>query len=325
MLSTINKNFILLISLLLLISTGFARKTDAVKYEPLPDGSNEKNTKVLQPAPLKDTIIDERLKKDSVIVLITAPGKYDRTNRLHYEMLDSMAKVILKQPLQDSAGVLYASDWVGTPNMGLRRPNYVVIHHTATSNCDDALNALTSPGGPEASAHYLIDKDGTVYHLLNDLLRSHHAGASKWGNNTDLNSSSIGIELVNNGYQSFAQAQINSLTSLLRRLKVAYKIPDANFIGHGDIAPTRKADPNWRFPWKELSQNGFGLWWNDTTNVQVPDNFDHLMALRIIGYDISAPAQAVAAFKRHFMRDNSGGNMNADVKKIIYTLYRKYE
>jgi len=233
----------------------------------------------------KDTSDKGQLQKDSLAVTEINPSgvKYDRANRLYYKMIDSMAKTIMEFPLQDSAGLRYAPEWVGTANMGLRRPNYVIIHHTATNSCSSVIQEFITPGGREASAHYLICKDGTVYHMLNDLLRSHHAGDSKWGNTTDLNSSSIGIELDNNGYQPFTEEQMNSLTILLGRLKNAYKIPDANFIGHGDIAPARKMDPNWRFPWKELSEKGFGLWWGDTTNVQVPDNFDYLMGLRIIG------------------------------------------
>ena len=68
--------------------------------------------------------------------------------------------------------------------MGLRRPNYVIIHHTATNGFQEVIQEFTNPGGREASSHYLICKDGTVYHMLNDLLRSHHAGDSKWGNNS---------------------------------------------------------------------------------------------------------------------------------------------
>lgn len=251
-------------------------------------------------------------------------AKYGKTNQLYSNMIDSLAKVLFRYPLVDSAGLTYSAEWVGTPNMGLRRPNYVIIHYTANNSCEETLQEFTTTGGREASAHYVICKDGTVHHMLNDLLRSHHAGESKWGNNTDLNSSSVGIEIVNNGDQPFTDEQINSLMILLDRLKNAYKIPDANFLGHGDIAPTRKIDPGSKFSWKELSEKGFGLWWDDTTNVEVPDNFDYLMGLRIIGYDISYPASAVAAFKRHFMQDGSGGNMSAAVRKVIYALYRKY-
>jgi N-acetylmuramoyl-L-alanine amidase len=252
-------------------------------------------------------------------------SRFARANALYARMIDSLVGMIGQYPLIDSAGLKYANEWVGTPNMGMRRPNYVIIHHTATKHCNEALNEFTNTGSREASAHYVIDKDGTVYHMLNDLLRSHHAGDSKWGNTTDLNSSSIGIELVNNGFETFAPEQMNSLVTLLGRLKNAYRIPDANFIGHGDIAPARKVDPNHKFPWKELSEKGFGMWWDDTTNVAVPDNFDYLMALRIIGYDISQPSSAVAAFKRHFLGDNSGGAMSAAIRRIVYVLYRKYQ
>lgn len=251
-------------------------------------------------------------------------GKYYKANLLYYKMIDSLVKVIAEFPVQDSAGLKYADEFVGTVNMGLRRPNYVIIHHTATNGFEEVLAEFTKPGGREASSHYVICKDGTVYHMLNDLLRSHHAGDSKWGNTTDLNSSSIGIEIVNNGKDPYTDEQMNSLLTLLQRLKNQYRIPDANFIGHGDIAPTRKADPSRLFPWKMLSENGFGLWYNDTTNVVVPETFDYMMALRIVGYDISSPASAIAAFRRHFVGDNKGV-MTADALKILYTLYRKFE
>src|SRR5207253_6167091 len=127
----------------------------------------------------------------------------------------------------------------------------------------------------------------------------------RWGNTTDLNSASVGIELDNNGFEPFAEAQINSLLTLLDRLKKAYNIPVANFIGHGDIAPTRKNDPNWRFPWKMLSEKGFGLWWSDTTNMQIPENFNYLEAIRIVGYDIKDTSAANLGFKRHFMQDTT--------------------
>ncbi len=274
--------------------------------------------------PIKDSADGNNEKNISIQGVGSVMAKYGKTNQLYSSMVDSLAKVLFRYPLVDSAGLTYSEEWVGTPNMGLRRPNFVIIHYTANNSCEQTLQEFTTPGGREASAHYVICKDGTVHHMLNDLLRSHHAGDSKWGNNTDLNSSSIGIELDNSGYLPFTEAQISSLTTLLDRLKAAYKIPDANFIGHADIAPARKVDPGSKFPWKELSGKGFGLWWDDTTNVQVPDNFDYLMGLRIIGYDISYPASAVAAFKRHFMGDNSN-TMNAVVRKIIYVLYRKFE
>lgn len=226
--------------------------------------------------------------------------------------------------MKDSAGLAYANDFVGTTNLSMRRPNYVIIHHTAQNSCDQTLKTFTAQDSRAVSSHYVICKDGTVFHMLNDLLRAHHAGVSRWGNSTDLNSSSIGIEIDNNGFESFTGEQINSLTTLLDRLKKAYGIPAANFIGHGDIAPTRKNDPNWRFPWKQLSEKGFGLWWSDTTNVQVPDNFDYLQAIRIVGYDIKDTSAAILGFKRHFLQDTTK-RMNPAATKVLYTLYKKYE
>lgn len=293
-------------------------------------GSALNNTSSKDKKLVKDTIIEEDYEEypEAVEEGTSAPiimsSRYAAANRKYALMLDSLTKVIGEFPVLDSIGLPYGKEWVGTPNMGIRRPNFVVIHHTATNGLREVFQEFTKTGGREASAHYVIDKDGTVYHMLHDLLRSHHAGDGKWGNTTDLNSASVGIEIVNNGKEPFTTEQINVLVGLLDRLKKAYKIPDANFIGHGDVAPTRKADPHAKFPWKYLSEKGFGLWYGDTTNLKVPDNFDYLMALRIIGYDISSPSSAVAAFKRHFMGDNSGGGMNATVRKIIYALYRKY-
>jgi N-acetylmuramoyl-L-alanine amidase len=320
------------ILVLVILFTGCSPRITAVKYESLPvvDKPIITNTpaaiiKDTLDVPVKDTIDDRIIITDTTTAEAFVPaGRYAYANRLYYAMIDSMVKVISEYPVRDSAGLSYANEWVGTPNMGLRRPNYVIIHHTANNGCDETLHEFTTPGGREASAHYVICKDGTVYHMLNDLLRSHHAGESKWGNNTDLNSSSIGIELDNNGYQPFTEPQMNSLTILLGRLKSAYKIPDANFLGHGDIAPTRKVDPNPQFAWKALSEKGFGVWWDDTTNIKVPANFDYMMALRIVGYDISTPSSAIAAFKRHFMNDPKGGMTPAAIK-ILYTLYRKFE
>jgi N-acetylmuramoyl-L-alanine amidase len=310
---------------------GCAPKVTSVKYEPLPSAEKPVMVAVSSPVvtdtlevPVKDTITDLIIKTDTATAAAFLPaGRYAKANRLYYTMIDSMVNIISEYPVKDSAGLTYADEWVGTPNMGLRRPNYVVIHHTATNNCSETLHEFTTPGGREASAHYVICEDGTVYHMLNDLLRSHHAGESKWGNTTDLNSSSIGIELNNNGYEPFTEPQINSLTILLGRLKDAYKIPDANFLGHGDVAPTRKEDPNWRFPWKELSEKGFGLWWDDTTNIKVPENFDFKMALRVIGYDVTSLPSAIIAFKRHFMKEPRG-SMTPAALKILYALYRKY-
>src|ERR1700744_690972 len=211
---------------------------------------------------------------------------YKATNRSYKQQARALAKTIREAPLPTGAdSVPQPPYWVGTVNFNLRKPNFVIIHHTAQDNCPQTLQTFTVTR-TQVSAHYVICRDGTVHHMLNDYLRAWQAGASRWGNVTDVNSISIGIELDNNGFEPFPDAQINSLLHLLTRLKTDYNIPTGNFIGHGDIAPTRKNDPSSLFPWKILADKGFGFWYNDTTGIAVPDNFSSLMALRLIGYDI---------------------------------------
>lgn len=213
---------------------------------------------------------------------------------------------------------------VGTVNFDLRKPNYVIIHHTAQSSCEQTLKTFTLER-TKVSAHYVICKDGTVHHMLNDYLRAWQAGISKWGNTTDINSSSIGIELDNNGYEAFAEPQLVSLLKLLDTLKSKYAIPTANFIGHSDIAPKRKVDPNVFFPWQRLSQRGFGYWYADTTQVVLPAGFDHLLALRLVGYDLADTTAAIRAFKRHFMQDTLGRVLTGPDDKVLYQLMKQYQ
>ena len=260
----------------------------------------------------------------TIIIMIIygcSRGPYSSTNKSYRKQVKMFSKIIRKYPLEDS--VASAPFFAGTTNMTMRRPNFVIIHHTAQNSCDQTLKTFTLPR-TQVSAHYVICRDGTVFHMLNDYLRAHHAGVAKWGNNTDINSSSIGIELDNDGFENFDERQIKSLIDLLGRLKRAYNIPDAIFIGLGDIAPTRKNDPNWRFPWKQLSEKGFGIWWGDTTNITVPQSFDYLSALRIVGYDIKDANAAIIGFKRHWMQDTTT-SLTPQASKVLFELYKKYQ
>jgi N-acetylmuramoyl-L-alanine amidase len=248
-------------------------------------------------------------------------GPYASANKAYEKQAKMYAKEIRQAPVKDSFST---GSWVGTTNFNLRRPNFVIIHHTAQKNCDQTLKTFTTIES-QVSAHYVICKDGTIHHMLNDYLRAWHGGAAKWGNNTDINSSSIGIEIDNDGLEPFTNQQINSLLTLLGLLKKAYSIPTANFIGHADIAPTRKNDPNVNFPWKTLADSGFGLWWGDTSGVVLPQAFHALDALRIIGYDIKDSAAAIQAFKRKFEQQDSSAILTEADKKLVFTLYKKYE
>lgn len=249
---------------------------------------------------------------------------YKATNKAYKDQAKQYAREIRQAPLATGAdSVPEASYWVGTTNFNLRKPNFVIIHHTAQNSCPQTLQTFTVTR-TQVSAHYVICRDGTVHHMLNDYLRAWQAGISKWGNITDINSISIGIELDNNGFEPFSAPQIGSLLHLLTKLKSTYNIPAANFIGHGDIAPTRKNDPSSLFPWRELADKGFGLWYTDTTGISLPDNFSSLTALRLIGYDTRDSSAAARAFKRHFEQDTLRTWGEPD-KKILYSLYRAYE
>lgn len=229
--------------------------------------------------------------------------------------------MLAKYPVDDS--VKNYPYWVGATNFNMRRPNFVILHHTAQDSCGQTLRTFTTVR-TQVSAHYVICKDGTVHHMVNDLLRAWQAGVSKWGNATDINSLSIGIEIDNNGFEPFTEPQIASLLSLLDRLKRAYNIPTANFIGHADIAPGRKVDPNRFFPWQRLAQSGFGYWY-DTTGVKVPTDFNALQALRIIGYDIRKPESAIQSYKIHFVQKDTTKVINEADKVILTDLMKKYQ
>ena len=257
------------------------------------------------------------------IVNSCSRNPYRTTNKTYKKQVSEYAKLLREYPVNDSAGLNYASSWVGTTNFSMRRPNFVIIHHTAQNSCDQTLKTFTLTR-TQVSAHYVICRDGSVHHMLNDLLRAHHAGVSKWGNATDINSTSIGIEIDNNGFEPFTDPQINSLIDLLGRLKRTYSIPVTNFVGHADVAPGRKVDPSRYFPWQKLSENGYGLWY-DTTNVMVPENFNSLQALRIVGYNIRDSIAAIQSFKIHFTPADSTKEINEDDKKILFDLEKKYQ
>ena len=255
-----------------------------------------------------------------LIVLACNRGPYATTNKAYKKEAKRLAKQISQAPGKQAPAT--APQWVGTTNFNLRKPNLVIIHHTAQNSCEQTLKTFTLPR-TSVSAHYVICKDGIIHHMLNDYLRAWHGGIGKWGNNNDINSGSIGIEIDNNGVDPFSEAQINSLLVVLDTLKRKYTIPAANFIGHSDIAPTRKVDPNIHFPWKLLADRGFGLWWNDTTGVQVPDYFNAVQALRIVGYDVKDSSAAFGAFNRKYLQQENK-QMNPASRKVLYTLYQKY-
>jgi N-acetyl-anhydromuramyl-L-alanine amidase AmpD len=213
------------------------------------------------------------------------------------------------------------TEWISTVNFNLRKPNFIIIHHTAQDSIQQTIKTFTLTR-TQVSAHYVIADDGSVVQMLNDYMRAWHAGRASWGKDTDINSSSIGIELDNNGTEVFSEAQITSLMSLLSKLKKEYNIPTQNIIGHSDIAPTRKNDPSILFPWKTLAENGFGIWEDDTLDT-APINFNSEQGLRIIGYDTKNLSAAIIAFKRHFIQTDVNDILDQKTINTIYSIYKK--
>ena len=259
------------------------------------------------------------------LISCSPKGPYALSNKAYNHTQDSVVQVIERQQpvmLSDSTGAAVPSNWVGTVNFNLRKPNYVIIHFTAQDSAAQTLKTFTTVK-TQVSAHYVISRDGHVYHMLNDYLRAWQAGISKWGSITDMNSCSIGIELDNNGSEPFKTAQINSLLLLLAQLKKTYNIPATNFIGHQDIAPTRKPDPGPLFPWQILARHGFG-YWSDEVLELAPDNFDPATALHLMGYDTANLNAAIVAFKRHFIQNDESPQLTQLDLNLLYNVYKKY-
>ena len=259
-----------------------------------------------------------------VISLSCKSSKYAKTNKVYKNLAKGYAEIIRAAPPNHQAIDSMSTEnqsWVGSVNFGIRRANFVILHHTAQDSTAQTLQTFTIPR-TQVSAHYVVGRDGKVIQMVNDYLRAQHAGESRWGNNTDLNSSSLGIELDNNGNEPYSDHQMNSLYILLANLKKKYGIPTANFIGHADIAPARKPDPN-NFPWKNLAEKGYGLWYDDSLET-APMDLDSTIALRIIGYDVRNIDAAIVAFKRHFIQTDITPILTAWDKSVLNNLYRKY-
>ncbi|HYM95367.1 MAG TPA: N-acetylmuramoyl-L-alanine amidase, partial [Chitinophagaceae bacterium] len=105
-----------------------------------------------------------------IIVMISCShNPYMATNKSYKKQVKTYAKILAQYPVKDS--VVNAPYWIGTTNFNMRKPNFVIIHHTAQNSCDQTLKTFTTVRS-QVSAHYVICKDGTVHHLLNDYLRA---------------------------------------------------------------------------------------------------------------------------------------------------------
>ncbi len=154
-----------------------------------------------------------------------------------------------------------------SPNFGPRRggarADMVVLHYTGMATAAEAVARLADPAS-EVSAHYLIDRDGRVVAMVDEAMRAWHAGVAAWGGERDVNSRSVGIELVNPGhalgYPPFAEPQMAALEALLAGVMKRHAIPPERVVGHACVAPGRKRDPGEKLDWRRLALGGGSVW-----------------------------------------------------------------
>lgn len=208
----------------------------------------------------------------------------------------------------------------------------LVLHYTGMKSGKEALERLSDPES-SVSSHYLIEEDGSILLLVDEDKRAWHAGRGCWQGCSDVNSHSIGVEIVNPGhefgYRPFPDVQIQSVIALCQDILSRFDIPPERVIAHSDMAPDRKEDPGELFPWKLLAENGIGIWPQDdelahatqTPADQNPDAFDQLLAK--IGYslgDESNSTQRAIAFQRHWRPADISGVADTQCFRIARSL-----
>ena len=200
----------------------------------------------------------------------------------------------------------------------------IVLHYTGMPTAAEALARLCDPAA-KVSAHYLVDEDGTVHALVDEQKRAWHAGASHWRGVTDINSASIGIEIVNPGhdwgYRAFPSEQVAAVVRLVHDVKDRHQVTRGNIVGHSDIAPSRKRDPGELFPWAELARRRLALP-RPTRNLLDPQwpQAGFLLALERFGYDVTDPMAAIMAFQRRFRPELVDGEVDAECRMILLAL-----
>jgi len=200
----------------------------------------------------------------------------------------------------------------------------LVLHYTGMQDADSAIARLRDPAA-KVSCHYLIAEDGTILRLVDEDKRAWHAGRSHWRTIDDVNSASIGIEIVNPGhdwgYRPFPPEQIEALIPLVADIKERHGITRGDVVGHSDIAPVRKRDPGELFPWHSLARLRLALP-RPTRNLMDPQwtQAGFCLALERFGYDVADRMAAIMAFQRRFRPELIDGEIDAECRMILLAL-----
>ena len=197
-----------------------------------------------------------------------------------------------------------------SPNFNERKgvaPQILVLHYTAMATAEAAIQRLCDPAA-QVSSHYVIDEQGGIYRLVGEDKRAWHAGVSYWDGQTDLNTSSIGIEIANPGDVPFPKAQMDAVTALCRDIVKRHKMRAIHVVAHSDIAPDRKQDPGELFDWQGLAANGVGVFPSPSiVDYQASASWDAAALqsnLTRLGYRSGLDLTILlSAFQRHFHQD----------------------
>jgi N-acetylmuramoyl-L-alanine amidase len=200
----------------------------------------------------------------------------------------------------------------------------LVLHYTGMPDAAAAIARLSDPEA-KVSCHYLVAEDGQIVRMVSEDKRAWHAGKSHWRGIDDINSASVGIEIVNPGhefgYRPFPETQIDALIKLVSDVEARHGITRGNVVGHSDIAPARKQDPGELFPWYRLAKLRLALP-RPTRNLMDPHWSDagFLLALERFGYDIADPLAATVAFQRRFRPELHDGTIDGECRAILLAL-----
>ena len=217
-----------------------------------------------------------------------------------------------------------------SPNFNERAAplDMLVLHYTGMKTGAEAIARLCDRDAG-VSAHYVVEEDGRILQLVDEDKRAWHAGVSRWQGDEDLNSRSVGIEIVNGGHDwppaggalpPYPDAQIDAVIALSQAIVGRWAIPQTRIVGHSDIAPMRKQDPGEHFPWALLAEHGVGLWPSEAGNVSalLP------ASLKSIGYDLADEAAAIAAFQRRWRPGAVDGAGDAETAALADAVARLY-
>ena len=231
-------------------------------------------------------------------------------------------------------------------NFGERRdvenPDILLLHYTGMNDGDGALKWLCCEESG-VSCHYFVEEDGRVLQLVPEEKRAHHAGAGRWEGTDDINSRSIGIEIVNAGHfgglPDFPKVQMEAVARLSRDIIERHSIFPHHVLAHSDIAPGRKEDPGEKFDWAYLAQQDVGLWVEPAANMpgsffQFGDQGEIIEAvqamLALYGYGLEANGvfdeqtkKVVEAFQRHFRQDLVDGVIDDSTIQTLRKLLKQ--